>query len=353
MINISDFTVPEFRVNNNGLQMEKKTAAQPSKASFVSIYLDYKRVSTTLHFYLYFAMDPELEGSPGFHLPAFNPEASISQQDCLDAMRGELIPAKLESFRMIACIVHGLRYNEAFAESEPMNEVCAKSTNKVLARARNACLIMSNKIPLMTNDEEKPYCIWHPQVATIDTYRGLVRKYPDMRYHVARACAIGGYVDLYRELDLLRDISIAEEARDNIGVTSSPQTYSRPPAPEHVSLLYNPLPLHLPTTNKDALIVHAAYESNIDRYARLRRPVMISSVEGKAVVRGIYHHTAFAHWLVSQPFSFFQHMRHEVKEAITARFIMANDLSRISDDSVIESATTTPKQRIHETKLFS
>ncbi|KAF7856276.1 hypothetical protein EAF04_009804 [Stromatinia cepivora] len=351
------------------------------------------------------------QDGPGFYLPAYNPKASISQQDCLDAIRGEVIPKNLgdiedrDGIRIISCIIHGLRYNEAFAESESMKETCAKSTNKILARARNARLIMSNKIPLMTNHKEKPYCIWHPQVATIDTYRELVQKYPDMRYHVGRACAVGGYVDLYRELDLLPDISIAEEARDNldvvgskeifdlimcqpklyavlddytrsvnwkaprvaaglngdtavlssldvtfevwkewpkvhfhyfnitedygVGETSSPRTHSRPLAPEHVPLLYNPLPLHLPTTNKDALIVHAAYEGNIDRYARLRRPVMVHSVEGQAVVRGIYHHTAFARWLVGQPLSVPPHLENDIKEAIMARFIMVNDLSRI------------------------
>lgn len=38
-----------------------------------------------------------------------------------------------------------------------------------------------------------------------------------MCYHVGRAYAIGGYLALYRELDLLPDVSIAEEARDNAG----------------------------------------------------------------------------------------------------------------------------------------
>jgi hypothetical protein len=33
-----------------------------------------------------------------------------------------------------------------------------------------------------------------------------------MRYQVGRACAAAGYFDLYKELDLLPDVSIAEEA---------------------------------------------------------------------------------------------------------------------------------------------
>ncbi|KAI9640873.1 hypothetical protein NHQ30_010714 [Ciborinia camelliae] len=342
--------------------------------------------------------------SPGLHLPVRGCMASTSQEDCLGAMRGEFIPTNLQDCRVVACMVHGLRYNEAFAESESVKELCAVSANKVFSRSRNARLIMSNKIPLMTDDEEKPYCIWHPDVATVDTYRELVRRYPDMRYNVGRACAVGGYIDLYRELNLLPDISIAEEAWHNLGVvgskeifdlitcqptryavlddytrsvnwkdpgiatglngdtavlssldvtvefwkewlkagrhhfnitedhsigeTSSPQTHNPPLAPEHVPLLYNPLPLHLPTTNKDALIIHAAYEGNIDRYARLRRPFMVPE-ETAAVVRGIYHHTAFARWCHDQPQSVFGPGISSIHKAIEARFIMVNDLSRI------------------------
>lgn len=36
-----------------------------------------------------------------------------------------------------------------------------------------------------------------------------------MQYLVGRACAAGGYTSLYLELDLLPDVAIAEEARDN------------------------------------------------------------------------------------------------------------------------------------------
>lgn len=36
-----------------------------------------------------------------------------------------------------------------------------------------------------------------------------------MQYQVGRACAAGGYTSLYLELDLLPDVAIAEEARDN------------------------------------------------------------------------------------------------------------------------------------------
>ncbi|TGO29048.1 hypothetical protein BPAE_0019g00180 [Botrytis paeoniae] len=219
-----------------------------------------------------------------------------------------------------------------------------------------------------------------------------------MKYHVGRACAIGGYIDLYRELDLLSDISIAEEAWHNsddagskeifdfiacqptryailddytrslnlqapkiamglnewdearshyfnitedhgVSETSSAQAHGHPLAPEHVSLLYNPLLIHLPTTNKDALMLHAAYEGNIDRYARLRRPIMVKG-ETEAIVRGIYHHTSFARWCHGQLESGFADRGDcwDIKRATLARFIMVNDLSRVT------STTETPRQ---------
>lgn len=36
-----------------------------------------------------------------------------------------------------------------------------------------------------------------------------------MRYQVGRACAAAGYADLYAELNILPDVSIAEEARES------------------------------------------------------------------------------------------------------------------------------------------
>ncbi|RSL78794.1 hypothetical protein CDV31_017251 [Fusarium ambrosium] len=74
---------------------------------------------------------------------------------------------------------------------------------------------MSNDIPERMTAEEQPYCIWHPDIATEDTYRSLASKFPDMRYQVGRACAAAGYHALYQELDLLPEVSIAEEARES------------------------------------------------------------------------------------------------------------------------------------------
>ncbi len=60
-----------------------------------------------------------------------------------------------------------------------------------------------------------------------------------------------------------------------------------------LQLLYEPLPADLPTVQKDILILMAAYQGNVDRFARLRRPKRIVK-ETACCVRGIYHNTFFA-----------------------------------------------------------
>ncbi|KAB5551196.1 hypothetical protein GE09DRAFT_1190136 [Coniochaeta sp. 2T2.1] len=95
---------------------------------------------------------------------------------------------------------------------------------------------------------------------------------------------------------------------------------------DFVHLFHSPLPRDLPTTRKDNLIVMAAYEGNVDRYARLRRPAMVRNEE-EAVIRGIYHSTMFAkYWSTEGEFPDFR-----FNQAITARFIMVNELSCIPE----------------------
>lgn len=81
----------------------------------------------------------------------------------------------------------------------------------------------------------------------------------------------------------------------NVAEISSTKIHDEPLALQDVSLLYTPLPPHLPTTNKDPLILMAAYEGNLDRYVRLSRPWMLRD-ELYALIRGIYHNTTFAKW---------------------------------------------------------
>ncbi|KAF4807486.1 hypothetical protein CGCSCA5_v013379 [Colletotrichum siamense] len=322
--------------------------------------------------------------------------------DHRDALRGRRLPTDLSHW-VSACVIHGIRHHEAFATSE-VQRLCSESHNKAFSRARNARLIMSNTIPHMASDDDKPYCIWYPDVASEETYRQLAKSYPDMRYVVGRACAVAGYAGLYDELGLLPEISIAEEARDNISnkgskaifdtimrqpvcyailddysrsshpdrptspafmngdtavrssldvrlgldkyqdwgkhyfniaedynidETSSEKTNNEELAPEHIALFYTPLLSHLPTTNKDALILMAAYEGNIERYVRLRRPEMLHD-EHAAVLRGIYHNTTFAKWWYLQEID---PSNRSIRTAALARFIMVNDLSHITPSS--------------------
>ncbi|KXH63374.1 hypothetical protein CNYM01_07757 [Colletotrichum nymphaeae SA-01] len=329
--------------------------------------------------------------------------------DHLQALRGTRLPSIFDGTWMSTCVIHGIRHNEAFAMSEPVRKLCLGSDDRSFARARNARLIMSNIIPDMTSDDEKPYCIWYPDIASEDTYRALSTRYPDMRYLVGRACAVAGYDDLYSELGLLPEVSVAEEARDNISKKGSkiifekimlqPVCYailndynrssnSKNPlapafmngdtavrssldvrvglkdykgwgkhyfnitedfnidecssettnveelAPEHIALFYTPILSHLPTTNKDALILMAAYEGNLERYVRLRRPKMLHD-EQAAVIRGIYHNTTFAKWWSLQKIEYGDYA---IKTAILARFIMVNDLSHIAPYNSTEAA---------------
>jgi hypothetical protein len=256
-------------------------------------------------------------------------------------------------------------------------------------------------IPEMSNYEDFPYCLWYPEVPTEETCRKLVIKHPKLRYLVGRACAVAGYSKLYYELDLLPEVHIAEEARDNkhmdifkaimennikystmddytrtifpdhphlaylngdtavrstleikqepnqpylksgfLGLNELPfditedlsvgtSQMKRPEIPEDVvALLYTPLPSDLPSIDKDIIILMAAYHGDIDRYARLRRPKMIK-FELNCVVRGIYHQPMFANWwyVVEKT----QNVR--LRRACHARFIMSDDLSRITQET--------------------
>ncbi|KAI3392185.1 hypothetical protein diail_6076, partial [Diaporthe ilicicola] len=104
---------------------------------------------------------------------------------------------------------------------------------------------------------------------------------------------------------------------------------------DHAELLYKPLPPDLPTTNKDALILMAAYEGNVDRYVRLRRPMLVTD-ELLCILRGIYHHTTFAKWwAVCDDYSRFSvcEGKNAVSTAVDARYIMNNELARIRPNS--------------------
>jgi hypothetical protein len=374
---------------------------------------------------------------------------------CLPALRGEKVPVPAADVGTLShvvklCILRGIRHRHGFATE--LRD--AAPDHASFRRTLNARAIMSNVIPDMDMADDAssvPYCIWYPDVASEDTYRELARRYPQMCYQVGRACAVAGYSGLYKELDLLPDISTAEEAQDSVmrsrrkngdegsrgsadilrhivrqpvrwqvmndytrkveadkpllarhglngdtAVVSTLQLkrsfqtirgghgrfdkdnsrlkapplvdaelapcYSnitedwnideytcteegdddaggltergakRPASETMLELLWSPLPVDLPWGDKDLMILMAAYHGDVDRYTRLRRPQHVSGAERNCVVRGIYQSMAFARWCsIHMPET---DSADYYRSAITARFIMSNDLSRITDDDV-------------------
>ena len=139
------------------------------------------------------------------------------RQDVVQALRGEKLPEHLGYPLIKLCIIRGILHSPPFAEGEAAS-LCGLPEHPEFTRALNARAIMSNRVPDMdptARPEELPHCIWYPEVASEDTYRQLAKRYPQMRYQVARACAVAGYTELYLELeDVLPEVSVAEEARE-------------------------------------------------------------------------------------------------------------------------------------------
>ncbi|KAJ5117560.1 hypothetical protein N7448_011192 [Penicillium atrosanguineum] len=148
--------------------------------------------------------------SSGSPIPACDPD------QCDWAIKGEDIPVDLSSFWHRRAVIRGIRDSLQFATSPEIIELCSSDDDQAhqFSRARNARLIMSDIIPDMQNLATQPYCIWYPELASEETYRQVARQYPSLRYQVGRACAAACYTDLYKELDLLPDVSIAEESRE-------------------------------------------------------------------------------------------------------------------------------------------
>ena len=327
------------------------------------------------------------------------------QSAILDAINGVRIPDYLGLEVIQLCVVAGIRRNAGFGHE-------LRGLTPRFTRALNAQTIMYSKdIPDMNDLEEFPYCIWYPSTPDRDTCRKLITQYPRMKYQVGRVCAVANYDDLYKELDILPEVGIAEEARGNgseaiysaivkqpvkyavfndysnslvlenppislingntcvTALLDSKQLFKRPRAkhilesgrngfegrlydicedmsvdversePRSVDqsvvlpLLYSPLPVDLPTVDKDMLILSAAYHGNIDRYMRLRRPQKIEG-ELSCLIRGIYHDPLFAKFWSLQPVAEINDFR--IQRAINARFIMTNDLSRITPTTPVD-----------------
>ena len=141
-------------------------------------------------------------------------------KNCEDAIHGRRVPPHITKRNLQLCVIRGIRHHFEFAqyirgilpEITPELEKNFPEVPLQLTRALNARDIMSGVIPTLTSPEDTPYCIWHPDVPSEETLRALVQKYPGLLYHAARACAVGGYFDLYKELDPLPEVHVAEEA---------------------------------------------------------------------------------------------------------------------------------------------
>lgn len=141
-----------------------------------------------------------------------NEGVSNNLADCFAAVKWKKVPQETDSPVARASLIRGIRLHYSFATSTAISNLCNQDVQ--LARTHNARLIMSNQVPEQMAETERPYCIRHPDLATEETYRQLALQYPEIRYQAGRACAASGYHGLYLELDLLPDVSIAEEARE-------------------------------------------------------------------------------------------------------------------------------------------
>ncbi|KAJ5212101.1 uncharacterized protein N7498_003747 [Penicillium cinerascens] len=351
------------------------------------------------------------------------PEYDFDQ--CVAAMKGKEVPTDLSSFWHRRAVIRGIRDSLEFATSPAIVELCFGDDSRQayqFSRARNARLIMSDIIPDIEGPATQPYCIWYPELASLETYREVARRYPSMRYQVGRACATAGYTDLYKELDLLPDVSIAEEAREVDKdadiykiIMSAPQRYAimndftrsinlespqtpaflngdikprwaleqRAPPPKNIpdttaddidieedgfigledlcledcdailgpgdsGQLWMPLPPDLPVLEKRLQTQMAAWDGNVDRYARLMHPRRLRTfTELNCILRGIHHSTMFAKWWAYQmetnperaiiPDKLLsegnKHESRKIRTAITARKIMSNEVGGLEDSS--------------------
>lgn len=126
-------------------------------------------------------------------------------EDCEHAIHGRRLPKTFGNLVHQICIIRGIRHHYGFAQE-------LRGVTREFTRALTARDIMSGIIPTISEPDEMPYCIWHPEVPSEDTLRALVQQYPGMIYHAARACAVAGYIDLYKELDPFPEVHVAEEA---------------------------------------------------------------------------------------------------------------------------------------------
>ncbi|KAL4812798.1 hypothetical protein BDW67DRAFT_188259 [Aspergillus spinulosporus] len=174
-----------------------------------------------------------------------------------------------------------------------------------ILRARNARLILSNVVPEgLEIPEALSYCLWNTDFAEEDTYRQVVQRYPAMRDQLIpeHQLFLNGDTHVHWKLEwryTIEEDAIVEFAPEEIDIEEDrymgleadepDQTLYDEPTPQEAVLLWDPLPLDLPTA-KDLLRQMAAYEGYVDRYANLlnwRSEKKIVPLEALCVIRGI------------------------------------------------------------------
>ncbi|KAM0324969.1 hypothetical protein ACHAPQ_008191 [Fusarium lateritium] len=218
------------------------------------------------------------------------------------AIRGQSVPESFPLDLVIKCVVAGIRYHDGFAQ-----ELRSRSLNSSTERALNARDIMSNRILDMKQPDEIPYCFWHPgllpDVAISEEARDNLPGSKDIYDMVMKAPILYRAMDDYK-LCLLENPEPLVFLNSDTCVQSTldqrqPVSHELFPPPfditedwclgaegirsearvmphDTISLLHTSLPRHLPTVDKDILILMAAFTRNVDRYMRLVRPRMIN-----------------------------------------------------------------------------
>jgi len=173
--------------------------------------------------------------SPGCETSGEHAKNVTSQEAVLAAIRGLSVPSEMLEGKTLhppplQAVVCGIRRHANFASSPDVEKIHPLGVYPAVSRAQAARLIMSNQVPELDADKPEtiPYCIWHPAVASEESYRQLAERYPVMRYHVGRAYAIGGIHGVVSEARPPSDVAIAEEARDNGSYEIFDDIMSRP-----------------------------------------------------------------------------------------------------------------------------
>lgn len=106
----------------------------------------------------------------------------------------------------ILCIIHGIYHSKEFALWCKDNLFEREYS---IPQAVSSRMIMDDDLSFVHEDI---YCIWYPKLASEETYRQLYRMNKSFAYQIARACAVGNYVELIKELNIKPEMSVLFEA---------------------------------------------------------------------------------------------------------------------------------------------